>query len=357
MYATTLLRAAVLGCATFALMAHATAPEAFNGRLYSGIEIAVPSEVPVNVSGVVPIPSFRMDRPYPGDWSPESDPQQDRWHLVLAVKEQRPIPENPGGPYGVGIIVEIAPPLPGSEGALYSTSSNTNTNSSNSTSELVWDVDKNVTDTWRLFLAHFDIDELRTVEDRNNMTDGSCPESVLSAACQQELRQQVMARPESAWNVGVPGTQGYSPLIENARNCEGYTKGKYSQIPLNQNFSRKAGYGYTWSGDADLYDSPNSVNGGLAAGYKKLDIAGGAGLLVSVESLTDVNRPERVEGEFMLKSNGTRTTQATLSKDRTVYFVEREWDGGKVVISPVLIKQEAWLWPHQRLRLVYVQRL
>ncbi|KXJ87075.1 hypothetical protein Micbo1qcDRAFT_179326 [Microdochium bolleyi] len=72
------------------------------------------------------------------------------------------------------------------------------------------------------------------------------------------------------------------------------------------------------------------------SGVKTIEIAGGADLFVSVEILEDVALPPRVEGSFTLPS---------LAEDRdvrskAVYFVAREWDGGKVITSPVFVDYE-----------------
>jgi hypothetical protein len=71
-----------------------------------------------------------------------------------------------------------------------------------------------------------------------------------------------------------------------------------------------------------------SLNESLAAGGKKLEIIGGADLFVRVEIVPSISLPKRVEGslDLMLERN---------SGGRDVYFVGREWDGGKVITSPL----------------------
>ncbi|KAH6652244.1 hypothetical protein BKA67DRAFT_693421 [Truncatella angustata] len=70
-------------------------------------------------------------------------------------------------------------------------------------------------------------------------------------------------------------------------------------------------------------------------GGKKIDIRGGAELFVSVESLVDVHLPNRVQGDFRIapESHAAGDSQA-------VYFVGREYNGGKVITSPIFITYE-----------------
>ncbi|KAJ5332133.1 uncharacterized protein N7506_005916 [Penicillium brevicompactum] len=64
-------------------------------------------------------------------------------------------------------------------------------------------------------------------------------------------------------------------------------------------------------------------------GGKLIEIRGGAGLFVRVEAIPDIELPRRVEGSVSLLGGDT--------KDRSVYFVGREWSGAKVVTSPLFI--------------------
>ncbi|KAL4801768.1 hypothetical protein BDV18DRAFT_167157 [Aspergillus unguis] len=63
-------------------------------------------------------------------------------------------------------------------------------------------------------------------------------------------------------------------------------------------------------------------------GGKMIEIKGGAELFVRVEAIPEVELPRRVQGTVTLESRAE-------SKDRAVYFVGREWSGGKVVTSPI----------------------
>jgi hypothetical protein len=71
----------------------------------------------------------------------------------------------------------------------------------------------------------------------------------------------------------------------------------------------------------------------LAPGGKKIEIAGGAELFVRVEIIPDSPLPRRVEGTWTLQARSTGVENA-------VYFVGREWDGGKVISSPLFLKYE-----------------
>ncbi|KAF4883068.1 Acetylesterase [Colletotrichum fructicola] len=64
------------------------------------------------------------------------------------------------------------------------------------------------------------------------------------------------------------------------------------------------------------------------------DIVGGAGLFVSIDGLLDVPLPKRVEGSFTVKA------ESGSGGDWAVYFVGREYGGGKVITSPVFIKYD-----------------
>lgn len=66
-------------------------------------------------------------------------------------------------------------------------------------------------------------------------------------------------------------------------------------------------------------------------GGTSIDIKGGAELVVSAELLQDVELPRRVEGTFELPSG------AKQGDEQAVYFVGREYSGGKVITSPVFV--------------------
>lgn len=68
-------------------------------------------------------------------------------------------------------------------------------------------------------------------------------------------------------------------------------------------------------------------------GGKVLKLAGGAELFVRIEAVPDVSLPSRCEGSLEAKQSGGAT-------GRAIYFVAREWDGGKVVTSPIFIEYE-----------------
>lgn len=66
----------------------------------------------------------------------------------------------------------------------------------------------------------------------------------------------------------------------------------------------------------------------LIPGGKEIEINGGADLFVKIEIVSSEPLPKRIEGSLDLKLDGT-------SGQRAVYFVGREWDGGKVLTSPL----------------------
>jgi hypothetical protein len=65
----------------------------------------------------------------------------------------------------------------------------------------------------------------------------------------------------------------------------------------------------------------------LQPGGKSIEIKGGADLFVRVEVVPDVKLPVRVEGSF--------SQDVQRGVEKAVYFVGREWDGGKVITSPI----------------------
>ncbi|KAK1756400.1 hypothetical protein QBC47DRAFT_444908 [Echria macrotheca] len=69
------------------------------------------------------------------------------------------------------------------------------------------------------------------------------------------------------------------------------------------------------------------------AGGKTIDIAGGVDLFVSAELVQDVPLPTRVQGRFELKANAHDS-----GHHRAVYFVGREYSGGKVITSPIFVE-------------------
>ncbi|KAF7553675.1 hypothetical protein G7Z17_g3453 [Cylindrodendrum hubeiense] len=71
-------------------------------------------------------------------------------------------------------------------------------------------------------------------------------------------------------------------------------------------------------------------------GGKQVPIKGGAELFVSIEVLADVPLPTRVEGDVPLTPSGRFVGQ-----NQAIYFVGREFSGGKVITSPVFIEYQA----------------
>jgi len=251
---------------------------------------------PTNATGSVPIKSFNLNKPYPGDWDDPSDPAQ-TWRLTINVtNEGKPTSSN-----FAGINVMLRPPELGSPGALiqfatlndiYNDIYNNNGTAASNDNRPEWIGNTTANADWRMMAVHFEYQELRTVSDGNNMTDGSCPASVLSDDCMRDMRAYVRANPGSAFNVGVPGT-GYSPIMSNVKSCEGYTKGEYgrefhpllssfpavyrlvsirnaqltilccsgrTEIPLNKNFTQEAQWVYSF-GSKDGLEAYNKYGG------------------------------------------------------------------------------------------------
>ncbi|KAB2569738.1 hypothetical protein DBV05_g11585 [Lasiodiplodia theobromae] len=71
-------------------------------------------------------------------------------------------------------------------------------------------------------------------------------------------------------------------------------------------------------------------------GGKQIDIQGGAELSVSAEAILDVILPKRVEGDFTIPAN-----THSIGEEQAVYFVGREYSGGKVITSPIFIQYVA----------------
>ncbi|KAN0105952.1 hypothetical protein V8E51_008828 [Hyaloscypha variabilis] len=71
-----------------------------------------------------------------------------------------------------------------------------------------------------------------------------------------------------------------------------------------------------------------SWNEALAPGGKQIEIKGGANLFVKLEVVPNVALPKRVEGVMDLELRRS-------AGGRDVYFVGREWNGGKVITSPL----------------------
>jgi hypothetical protein len=71
----------------------------------------------------------------------------------------------------------------------------------------------------------------------------------------------------------------------------------------------------------------------LVPGGKTVEIKGGADLFVKIEIVPDAPLLRRVERTWTL---GGRIA----GEERAVYFVGREWDGGKVITSPIFFKYE-----------------
>jgi hypothetical protein len=70
-------------------------------------------------------------------------------------------------------------------------------------------------------------------------------------------------------------------------------------------------------------------------GGKQENIKGGADLFVSAETLADMPLPRRVEGEFSVAADSHAA-----GEEQAIYFVGREFSGGKVITSPIFINYD-----------------
>lgn len=115
-----------------------------------------------------------------------------------------------------------------------------------------------------------------------------------------------------------------------------------SEVPHSISVTGQLG-GYVKVGDA-LKGNPHkaqpefrlsaSSEEASQVGGKEIQIKGGAELFVSVETLLDVKLPKRVEGVFDVEP----PKAGDAGRSKAVYFVGREWSGGKVITSPVFLE-------------------
>ena len=66
------------------------------------------------------------------------------------------------------------------------------------------------------------------------------------------------------------------------------------------------------------------------AGGKILSVGGGAELFIRLELVPEVELPKRVQGKF-------EVLEGPVGTQRSIFVIGREWDGGKVVTSPLFI--------------------
>lgn len=68
----------------------------------------------------------------------------------------------------------------------------------------------------------------------------------------------------------------------------------------------------------------------VSPGGKSIEILGGCELFVRVEAIPEISLPRRVQGSTSFITER--------DKERSIYFVGREWSGEKVVTSPVFVR-------------------
>ena len=111
-----------------------------------------------------------------------------------------------------------------------------------------------------------------------------------------------------------------------------------SNLPRNLRIEAKLG-GYVKIGDV-LAGNPHmphprvGFEGSLdeisRVGGKSLSIGGGAELFVRAELVPEINLPKRVQGKF-------EVPRGQVGEERSLFIIGREWDGNKVVTSPMFI--------------------
>ena len=80
-----------------------------------------------------------------------------------------------------------------------------------------------------------------------------------------------------------------------------------------------------------VFEQDSSAEEAAKDGGKVIEIKGGADLFVSAEIVSDAPLPRDINGEIVVKGKSQGERQA-------VYFVGREWNGGKVITSPLFIE-------------------
>lgn len=110
-----------------------------------------------------------------------------------------------------------------------------------------------------------------------------------------------------------------------------------STIPSYINVSGRIG-GYVKVGDAltpnyhnaqPEFELEATVEEAASERGKSISIKGGAELFVTIELVADLPLPVDVDGQIVLSSE--------TKKQQAVYFVGREWNGGKATTSPIFI--------------------
>jgi hypothetical protein len=79
----------------------------------------------------------------------------------------------------------------------------------------------------------------------------------------------------------------------------------------------------------DLVDSSNQIDGEQGTDGLRISIIGGADLFVAARVVPNVQLPRKLEGEFLVRRPD--------EQGGAVYCVAKEWDGGKVVTSPIFM--------------------
>lgn len=187
--------------------------------------------------GVVPIPGFRLDRPYPGLSQNGSNSTQGttaKWELDLRIKRNTPktqqgnSPNSPAGANVTRVTVQLRPPAPGQPGGdLFDQETGD------------WAVnDTAVTGSWRVAMISFAsgwLSQLHVVEGGNDDEKGACPTSVMSEQCAREMRAALASHPSVV--AGSGPSFGFVP-----DSCPDYKSWGAQSVALNNRFNETTIY-------------------------------------------------------------------------------------------------------------------
>ncbi|KXJ85303.1 hypothetical protein Micbo1qcDRAFT_210091 [Microdochium bolleyi] len=179
-----------------------------------------------DASGRVPFYGPRLDRPYPGLWN---DTEPTPWYLELKLRSR---PRE--GVFDTWASLQLLYPSTNTPGALF-------------TSNGSWAVDQNTTSGWNVNFYYWSstFGLAPAVPEGNDVQRGTCPESVMSRQCADDVREKL-----------VPGYNGDgSSLLRIPKSCKPLTNPSPRKLGLDHdltpNEANLTRYDTTWS----WYDS------------------------------------------------------------------------------------------------------
>ena len=187
-----------------------------------------------DVSGRVNMPGFRLDTTYPGAGGTKP------WSLELNITRWAESSMSPGN-NATRVSAQIIPPSPGEPGAVLTS------NGSFAASE---DVRK----SWSVSIFGFgavgphgfNLDFLQTVPEGNDEEKGTCPESVFSDQCKDELRSNIAINRQVTAGTGPPSG------VEIPESCEGYKHTYIKRVNLTDHFSSSSTMYWESPSDMDV---------------------------------------------------------------------------------------------------------